>query len=114
MEQVAAKLTVLFAEPFWIGVYERHWQGRYEVCRMVFGAEPKSQEVYEYLQRRGRKLRFAVAESEPEQFRHPINPKRLQRKIRRSMAVSKGIGESTAGAEASAGSRPDRVQAASA
>ncbi len=40
MEQVTATLTVLFAETFWIGVYERADRLGYRVCRTIFGAEP--------------------------------------------------------------------------
>ena len=40
-------LTILFQDPFWIGLYEREEDGRYQVCRIVFGAEPRDQEVYQ-------------------------------------------------------------------
>ena len=41
MADVSVTLTVLFDEPFWVGLYERETDGRYEVARVVFGAEPK-------------------------------------------------------------------------
>ncbi len=41
MECGYARLTVWFADPFWVGVYEREAEGRLEVCRHTFGAEPK-------------------------------------------------------------------------
>ena len=40
------KLTVMFQEPFWIGLCERECGGTLEVCRIPFGAEPKDGEVY--------------------------------------------------------------------
>ena len=46
METAKAKLTVLFDPPFWIGLFERERAGRYEACRVVFGAEPRDIEVY--------------------------------------------------------------------
>ena len=40
--------TVLFENPFWIGLYERIEGERYEVCKITFGTEPKDYEVYDY------------------------------------------------------------------
>lgn len=37
MECGYARLTVWFADPFWVGVYEREAEGRLEVCRHTFG-----------------------------------------------------------------------------
>lgn len=42
-------LTILFEDPFWIGLYERFDEDKYEVCKITFGAEPKDYEVYEFL-----------------------------------------------------------------
>lgn len=39
MDTVSCSLTVLFEDPFWIGVYERVDGGLYEAARIVFGAE---------------------------------------------------------------------------
>ena len=33
MEETASTLTVLFEDPFWVGIYERESDGRYQVCR---------------------------------------------------------------------------------
>ena len=46
MDKVSVKLTVFFAEPFWIGVFERISEGKLSVCKITFGAEPKDYEVY--------------------------------------------------------------------
>ena len=45
MHMQRSTLTILFQDPFWIGLYEREEDGRYQVCRIVFGAEPRDQEV---------------------------------------------------------------------
>ena len=58
MNQSKAKLTVFFEEPFWIGLYERESDGKYEVCKITFGAEPKDYEVYQFLLDNWRQLRF--------------------------------------------------------
>ena len=41
-----SSLTILFEAPFWIGLYERADSGKYEVCKITFGSEPKDYEVY--------------------------------------------------------------------
>ena len=44
-----SSLTILFEAPFWIGLYERTDNGKYEVCKITFGSEPKDYEVYQFL-----------------------------------------------------------------
>lgn len=92
MERTRITLTVCFEAPFWIGLVERRTGQRYEVCKITFGAEPRDYEVWDYLLKNWRRLRFSppvkLAE-EPEPIR---NPKRLQRAIRRQLQESAGIG----------------------
>lgn len=45
-------LTILFEDPFWIGLYERFGEDKYEVCKITFGAEPKDYEIYDFLRKR--------------------------------------------------------------
>ena len=91
METVKARLTMLFEDPFWIGLYEKEEDGRYSVCKITFGAEPKDYEVYAFLLRNWRGLRFgpAVLGGLPSEGR--INPKRRQRIIRDELQ-DKGVG----------------------
>ena len=49
MDIDSTKLTVFFEAPFWIGVFERIERRKLSVCKVVFGAEPKDYEVWEYL-----------------------------------------------------------------
>lgn len=49
MDRVSGRLTVFFEEPFWVGVFERISECRLSVCRIVFGAEPKDYEVYDFV-----------------------------------------------------------------
>ena len=51
-----SNLTILFEAPFWIGLYERTDNGKYEVCKITFGSEPKNYEVYEFLLKNWHKL----------------------------------------------------------
>lgn len=91
MAYSASSFTVFFQEPFWVGVYERWADGRYEACKVTFGAEPKDREVYEFLLQNWHKLRFSPALPDSCTAPAHANPKRLQRQIRRSLQ-SAGVG----------------------
>jgi hypothetical protein len=87
------KLTVLFNEPFWIGVFEKVENKEYTVCKVTFGEEPKDEEVLELIKSRFYKLKFSnptKIETSKDSFKK-INPKKLQRKIKEE-TESKGIG----------------------
>lgn len=84
-------LTILFEAPFWIGLYERIDENKYEVCKITFGAEPKDYEVYDFLLKNWDKLKFSPPiETEVSQERK-INPKRMQREIN-SHLQNTGVG----------------------
>ena len=59
MDEISAKLTILFEDPFWIGLYERIYKNKLEVCKITFGKEPTDGEVYEFMLKNWRKLRFS-------------------------------------------------------
>ncbi len=61
MDKVSGKLTVFFEDPFWVGVFERVTKGRLSVSKVTFGAEPKEQEVYAFVLKQYRCLRFSPA-----------------------------------------------------
>lgn len=83
-----AQFTVFFEEPFWVGVYERSNGRKLQAARIVFGAEPKDCDVYEFLQKSWGRLRFSPPVGDREKQRRPINPKRMQRAIHRRLAAS--------------------------
>ena len=60
MEKVKATMTVLFEEPFWIGIYEREDGESYQAAKILFGAEPKGLEVQEYLLKNVYRLSFGT------------------------------------------------------
>ncbi|KXL52809.1 hypothetical protein CLNEO_18320 [Anaerotignum neopropionicum] len=91
MDQTMAKLTVFFEEPFWIGIYEREADGKYEVSKITFGAEPKDYEVYEFLLMNWKGLRFSKSMEVERIAQKRINPKRMQREIKNQLQ-NKGIG----------------------
>lgn len=92
MDIVLAKLTVFFEEPFWVGLFEREFNGYYEVCKVTFGAEPKDYEVYDFLLHSRNKLQFSPPlETEKADISRKINPKRLKRLIQKQLQ-NVGIG----------------------
>ncbi|MDO4517091.1 MAG: YjdF family protein [Bacillota bacterium] len=82
----ASTLTVFFEDPFWVGLYERTEEGRYTVCRVVFGPEPKDYEVYDFLLKHWRQLPFSPGLEAAREDPQRKNPKRIQREIRRSLS----------------------------
>ena len=83
-----SRLTVYFEPPFWVGVYERESDGKYEAGKLVFGAEPKDFEVLELVQDHWKRIKLSPPvdiEQKPE--RRP-NPKRMQREISASLSRS--------------------------
>lgn len=92
MEEIAAVLTVFFEEEtgFWVGIYERRDGGLLEAAKLVFGAEPKPQEVLAALLSGWGRLRFGRAAESLRPGKRK-NPKRLQREIRRQTG-GKGVG----------------------
>lgn len=91
MCQVRVKLTVFFEEPFWVGVFERCEDGCISVSRVVFGAEPKDYDVYDFLLKRYHTLKFSNPISVDETEEKRLNPKRLQREAKKE-TQDKGVG----------------------
>jgi hypothetical protein len=90
MDKVSGKLIVFFEEPFWVGVFEQISDGKLQVCKVTFGAEPRDYEVYEFILRNYYKLRFSPAVGAIEKERKQ-NPKRIQREVHKQVQ-SIGIG----------------------
>ncbi|MHC1748210.1 MAG: YjdF family protein [Cellulosilyticaceae bacterium] len=86
-----SKLTILFEEPFWIGIYECESNNSYEMCKITFGTEPKDYEIYEMILQQWNTLKLnPPTEMKPSDARH-INPKRMQRAIKKQV-LDNGIG----------------------
>ena len=73
-----SSLTILFENPFWIGLFERIDGDKYEVCKITFGAEPKDYEVYDFLLKNWHKLKFSPPVKTEKIEERKINPKRMQ------------------------------------
>jgi len=87
------KLTVLFNDPFWIGVFELIENAEYKVCKVTFGSEPREDEILEFILKRSYSLNFSnpISDSKNTFVEKKLNPKKMQRKIQQETA-SKGIG----------------------
>ncbi|QAA35052.1 YjdF family protein [Clostridium manihotivorum] len=83
------KLTVLFNEPFWVGIFEYAEGLELKVCKVTFGSEPRDQEVHEFILKNFYKLRFSnpVKLEEKAIVLKKQNPKRLQRSVRKETGV---------------------------
>ena len=90
MGKVSLVLTVFFEDPFWVGVFEETSRGKLSVAKVVFGAEPRDNEVFEYFLKNYKELRFSPA-VETVARKTTNNPKRMQRVARKQTSAS-GIG----------------------
>ena len=86
----SGQLTVLFEDPFWVGVFEVIENGKLSVCKVTFGAEPKDYEILEFVLKNYYHLKFSpsVDVAVKKEIR---NPKRMQRDIHKK-STSIGIG----------------------
>ena len=84
MDKAVIKLTVYFADPFWVGVIERIAGGHLSAAKITFGAEPKDYEIAGFIQRYFYELRFS--QSVPTERREAKkNSKTAQRDAKRQM-----------------------------
>ena len=87
---IETRSTVLYEEPFWIGVSERVENGKLTVAKHTFGAEPSMADIYEFVLNHSYDLRYSPP-VDADMKREHTNPKRRQREARK-MIVQKGIG----------------------
>ncbi|EOR27732.1 hypothetical protein A500_02916 [Clostridium sartagoforme AAU1] len=80
-----SKLTVFFEDPFWVGIFEKSEENYLCFCRIVFGPEPKDYEVYDFLLKEYNKCKFSPPLSDDKIEQRRINPKRLQKKIKKEV-----------------------------
>ncbi len=82
------RLTILFDSPYWIGLLEDERDGFLYAARYIFGAEPSDQQVYAFVQHDLLDLTAQMTVGLPIETaeRHPVNPKRMQREVRRELS----------------------------
>ena len=84
-------LTVLFEDPFWIGLFEMTDHEGLHVCKVTFGAEPTERELMEFINRNWNRLQFSQAVDVAPATEIRKNPKRQLREAKKQM-LSQGIG----------------------
>lgn len=86
MDKVSGSLTVLFENPFWIGVFEDEFGKNYEVARVVFGSEPTDVQLYEFILKNYLSLPFGKSTLDKPSTQKEISYKRMQRKIKKEQS----------------------------
>jgi hypothetical protein len=81
---VTIKATIFFENRFWVGTFERTDKEGYAVARHIFGAEPSDPEIHEFVLNHYHTLKFGEAKEIHIQIQR-MNPKRVQREVRREM-----------------------------
>lgn len=89
--ETSIKFTVYYEGAFWVGIFEKITANNYEVSKVIFGPEPKDYEVYDFILKNFCRLKFSKYLKIDEVKDKKINPKRLQREIKKQTENS-GIG----------------------
>lgn len=84
------RLTIYYESPFWVGVFEDLSDAKLKTARVVFGTEPRLEEVYEFVSRHYYGLSYGEGVCFEQADNKDINPKRLQREVKRQQQ-NKGI-----------------------
>lgn len=84
--QSRSQCTILFEDPFWIGIFERWENSEYAVCRFIFSKEPTSSEVYEWLLTYYEKLSFKQTQIGERPLVKKLSPKKLKKQITREIS----------------------------
>ncbi len=83
-------LTVFFDAPFWVGVFERQEGSRLYAAKVVFGAEPSEQQVYDMVLQQFEGLPFSPPVEVVKRAKLASNPKRRQRQAMQSVTKTPG------------------------
>lgn len=78
------KATIYFENPFWVGCFERTDKGGFAVARKIFGPEPTDPEIYQFILENFDELKFGQPQAFDLKIKR-VNPKRLQRQVKREM-----------------------------
>ena len=78
------KATIFFEKRYWVGNFERIDQEGYAVARHIFGSEPSDVEIHEFVLNSYQELKFGELKDVTIQIQR-MNPKRVQREVRREM-----------------------------
>lgn len=87
---ITIKATIFFEKRFWVATFERMDKEGYAVAKHVFGAEPSDFEVHTFVLHHFHELKFGELKEVTLQIQR-MNPKRVQREVRREMERMKEI-----------------------
>ena len=79
------KATIFFEKRFWVGTFEHTDREGYAVARHIFGAEPSDSEIHEFVLNHYHELKFGELKGNISIQIQRMNPKRVQREVRREM-----------------------------
>ena len=80
MDSVRGGLTVFFDDPFWVGVFSVTYGGKLCASRVVFGAEPRDGEVYDFVLKNYQNLKFSPPVRN-EKAPKKVNPKKQNKLV---------------------------------
>ncbi|WP_349533310.1 YjdF family protein [Leuconostoc citreum] len=82
-------LTIIFDQPFYVGIFERKTGDVYEVSKINLGtSEPRDSLIYELLIENWHHVRFnTVNIANNEQIQKKISPKRMQRLAKKALKL---------------------------
>ncbi|MDI6502449.1 YjdF family protein [Leuconostoc suionicum] len=80
-------LTIIFDQPFYVGIFERRTGNTYEVSKINLGtSEPRDSSIYELLIENWHQVRFnTVNIANNERIQKNVNPKRMQRLAKKAL-----------------------------
>lgn len=84
--------TIVFDDPFWVGIFERQDEQGYSAARFVFGAEPSDASVYQFILKDYYRLCFSAPQPAVPAASPMPNFKRRQREVRRQMLAQQPVG----------------------
>lgn len=91
MNKISGSFTVLFENPFWIGIFESENGKKYEAARIVFGPEPTDVQLYQFIQENFFSITFGELTLEKPSKEKDISYKRMIKKIKKEQS-NKTIG----------------------
>lgn len=59
MNKITIKVSVVFENPFWIGIFERNEDNLLSAAKVTFGSEPKDYEIYTWILKNYQQLSFS-------------------------------------------------------
>ena len=84
MGQISLSFRVYFDEGVWVGLFEETNQGFLQVCKVILGTEPQTEELLQMIQKQYIHLKWSPSVVVKAKERKQ-NPKRLQRMVKHQM-----------------------------